>query len=223
MGPLQFDWPWSATDLMKCYKDSGKGDESYPYFLRISELYPQNWGIWHALGVSKFTVLDEPEDAIKYYQKATQKRSNKGWVWSWFDMGLCFVKINKIDEAQNCFKKALENKPDCWEAYNQLARGAISLKRWGEVLDFIQKGLEIKQDEPELWLAAGDFFLGNHHPNSFFAWKAIRMALSLHKNNSSTYLRNLASTRLMHWVKNSIPINIRRLAWWNQKKNQIKF
>lgn len=169
-------WPWSATDLMTCYSSLDRNDEGQDYFQGITGKYPNNWGVWHALGWINFTKRDDPKEAIKNYDMATAKHPNGGWVWSWFDKGLCYRKLSKFEEANRCFQKALEDDSNCWQAYNEMAWSALSHKKWDSVLTVIKDGLQVKPNAGVLWLAAGDYFRDNPKPNLLFAYIAYRHA-----------------------------------------------
>jgi tetratricopeptide (TPR) repeat protein len=185
------DWPWSATDLMRCYSEAGLPAVGYQYFTRVAETNPNNWGIWHALGWVTFTALGKPAEAIGYYRTATEKHTGSGWVWSWYDMGLCYKALDRRADAQVCFLWALHDDARCWAAYNELALGAIALKQWGDVVGHVQNGLTIKRDAPSLWSALGEFYRCNDEPNLFFAWLAYRVGQK-HDPAAAAHVQNLA-------------------------------
>jgi tetratricopeptide (TPR) repeat protein len=177
------NWSWSAIDLKECYVQAGMMQEGYEYFQAISNKYPKNWAIWHALAWFCWKHSANTVDAIKYYKKATETRPHLGWFWSWFEKGLCYIEIREREEAQECFIEALKDNPNGWQAYNQLAWGAFSFNQWEKSWDYIKHGLEINPITVELWLAIGDYFCNSNESNQFFAWLAYKRGNEINPND----------------------------------------
>jgi PAS domain S-box-containing protein len=101
----------------------------------------------------------KPEEAIQYFDKATEIDSGLAYVWN--DRGLCLKELGKFEEAQKSFERALELSPKD-EEY---------LYDYGEVLETI--GI-LRRENKILNSAIHSFSMVTEiSPNNANAWNHI--------------------------------------------------
>ena len=72
-----------------------------------------------------------------------------------FDIGNAFDSLDLSQEALTSYDKAIEIKPDSYEAWNNKGTTLLQLERYEEALTSFDKALEITKDNANVWNSRG--------------------------------------------------------------------
>lgn len=114
---LGYQTPEIYRNLGKLYEDSDKAAEAFRVFQEGREVFPNHEGL-------VFDELDlylehgDPADAIEMLKSALRFDDNNPTIW--YSLGVAYLKTNTVGEAEDAFKKAVELKPDYYDAYYNL-------------------------------------------------------------------------------------------------------
>ena len=140
----------------------------------LKELWQENWAA-----------------ALGYFQKATTK--NPHYADAWFQIGYCYSKLGRYQDAVESFKQAIRTKPDLAEAHYNLGVTYGELGRWQEEIEAYKQAIRIKPDlagaDCNLGVAYGE--LGRYQEEIESYKQAIRIKpdyATAHYNLSGTYL-----------------------------------
>ncbi|CAD7779150.1 MAG: Tetratricopeptide repeat protein [Candidatus Methanoperedenaceae archaeon GB37] len=67
---------------------------------------------------------------------------------AWYNLGVAYNKIDKLNEAIEAYKKAIKIKPDMHEAWCNLGVAYDDLGKFNEAIKAYKKAIEIKPDYP---------------------------------------------------------------------------
>ncbi len=96
----------------------------------LKELWQKNWSA-----------------ALTFFQKAIEKNPQDSNVW--FQVGYCYGKLGRSQDAIESFKRAIRIKPDYAEAHNNLGVVYGELGRWQEAIESCKQAIRIKPDFAE--------------------------------------------------------------------------
>lgn len=114
---LGYRSPEVYRNLGKLYEDTDKPAEAFRVFQEGRAAYPNHEGL-------VFDELDlylehgDPADAIEMLESALRFDADNPTIW--YSLGVALLKTNSVGEAEDAFKKAVELKPDYYEAYYNL-------------------------------------------------------------------------------------------------------
>lgn len=97
------------TEYLIDIRDYKKAEE---YCAKTIELYPNNPSIWALAGFIQELLYCNEEYAQECYKKAIELGDTK----SYYHLGVSFQKINKLDDAEFCYNKAIELYPNDYDA-----------------------------------------------------------------------------------------------------------
>ena len=112
-----------AIELMK----AGRFAEAIPLFRKAMEQDPSHWGYWYMAGQC-YRLLNDLENAVTYLKKAVALKSDEPSVL--LALGIALQLTNRLNEAVDAFRKAIEVDPDYELAYNSLA---LTQKKQGKL------------------------------------------------------------------------------------------
>jgi tetratricopeptide (TPR) repeat protein len=96
----------------------------------LKELWQENWSA-----------------ALTFFQKAIEKNLQDSNAW--FQVGYCYGKLGRSQDAIESFKQAIRIKPDYAEAHNNLGVAYGELGRWQEAIESCKQAIRIKPDFAE--------------------------------------------------------------------------
>jgi len=105
----------------------------------------RNAHAWNNLG-NMLVVLDQPQDAIDAYQRATQYESTL--VEAWYNLGVCYRRVRKIEESVRSFVKAVELQPANGMVYERFGMLLYGLGRFSEAGHVYREWLKVEPDSP---------------------------------------------------------------------------
>jgi len=144
--------------------------------------------------------------AITYYNKSLQQNPNDEYVWHL--TGCAFSELDSLEQAMQCFEKAISLRPDFASA---LSMKASILSMWGrldEALKIYDKSLEIDPDQDYVWNFKG--LIANERKDYEEAIRCFDKALELTPNNSNalfgkkTAYENLIESKKINNSNNQI-------------------
>lgn len=124
------------------FRRDGYLQEALFCYNKAIEYYPGDYYAWYYRG----KVLEEMGDysqAVTSWRVACQIKPDN--YWGWYEWG-CLLqdKLDKLQEAEFCFLKALTAKPDDYWTNYRLARVNISKKKYLVALDYLNKCLRLR-------------------------------------------------------------------------------
>jgi tetratricopeptide (TPR) repeat protein len=131
-----------------------KGDEHYfadrdeeavPYFQKVLEINPDNYEVWHKLGVA-LGNLGRYEEAIDSYDQAIKIKPDYDETWN--NRGVALFNSGRYEEAIASYDRAVKIKPDKHETwYNRgVALGCLDRDKKEAIASF-DRAVEIKPDD----------------------------------------------------------------------------
>jgi len=105
-------------------------------FLQVAEMAPMFAAAFHQLGVC-YQQQDQPEKALEYYRKTIDLDS--GNTDAFYNSGLILFKLGRIDEALDCFEKALALKPDDPAFLEMAGRCYINKADFAKAIEYLEK------------------------------------------------------------------------------------
>lgn len=109
----QPDQPDILIAIANAYNNSGRKDQAAEWYKKIKFEDIQDIDTAYNAGVSFYNSGD-PTEALKYFKKAVD--IDKGFADGYFQLGLCSVATNNVDEALAALTKFLELAPDSPQA-----------------------------------------------------------------------------------------------------------
>ena len=115
------------------------------YYRGLIELWQESWAA-----------------ALTYFQKATTK--NPHYADAWFNVGYCYSKLGRHQDAIEAFKQAIRIKPDYAEAHYNLGVSYGKLGRYQDTIEAYKQAIRIKPDLAEAHCNLGVAYgkLGRH-------------------------------------------------------------
>lgn len=109
------------------------------------------------LGNEKFEHQRYSE-AVIHYDEVTNQKKNKFTVSAWYNKGLAYAKLRKIDEAEKCYDKTLEYNQEHTSALNN--KGIINYKKgnFSEALRCYNKILKVKPNDANTYDNIGNIY-----------------------------------------------------------------
>lgn len=99
-----------------CFKE--QYNEAYSLLKQLEQIQPDDTDVLYAMG-AVMSALDQPRKAIQYFNKAAADGYELGIIYS--NIADEYVKMDRIAEARNYFRKALKIKPDDEHSLYELA------------------------------------------------------------------------------------------------------
>lgn len=169
---LNPEFSWSYNNLGDGLRELQRWNKAASAYQKAIELKPDFALSHHNLG-DILAKKEEWEGAIAAYQKATDLDPN--FVWSYYNLAEIYVKLDQWDEAVEAYRQVLKIKPDLTEVEEKLNRAlhqqvktrletALSyyrkaIKNDPTDVESYQKALEIKPDDPDLYLGLGNAWI----------------------------------------------------------------
>lgn len=116
------------------------------------ERFPSNGFGWMMLGML-FRQDGQTGDALDYTQKAAALSPT--YAAAHYNLGNIFIELERLDEAEACFRRALQLKPDYAEACNNLGYVLKRLHRPEEAEASFKQALQIKPGWAEVYGSLG--------------------------------------------------------------------
>jgi predicted O-linked N-acetylglucosamine transferase (SPINDLY family) len=122
------------------HHQNGRLAEAEALYRKILGAKPNHPDACHLLGLLEHqkgnydAALNLIDNAIRIFSKNPMYHYNRGNV---------FIAQRKLPEAFECYKKAVELKPDYTEAYNNIGSALKDMGRAEEALEYYRKALEI--------------------------------------------------------------------------------
>jgi Flp pilus assembly protein TadD len=95
---------------------------------------------------------------IDLAKELSQEQKNRQEALALFQNGVSLAQENKIDEAVEAFRKAVELKPDLAEAYINLGLLFFRQDKTDEAEKALLKALELKPEDPKIKQALGNIY-----------------------------------------------------------------
>ena len=95
---------------------------------------------------SLYYIKKNYEKAIEGCKKAIEIKPDMHEAW--YNLGVAYNKIDKLNEAIEAYKKAIEIKPDMHEAWCNLGVAYNKQGKLNEAIKAYKKAIEIKPDQP---------------------------------------------------------------------------
>jgi tetratricopeptide (TPR) repeat protein len=108
-------------------------------------------------GVQQLWKVNNFATALVYFQKATAK--NPQHTDAWFQVGRCYLVLDRWQEAIEAFKETIRIKPDCVGAYMNLGIAYFRLGRYEEAIEAYKQAIRIKSDLAWAYSSLGSVYL----------------------------------------------------------------
>jgi len=139
LSPAEIEFQ-SAEQYMK----SESYYDAIDHLRKAVKLDPEYFEAWSRLGKA-LGRIKKFKESIKAYKKASElKPDNNNVIGS---LGNNYLKLGKLDEAENYFKKLTAR--DSLHYYGNIRLGFIAKQRenWDEAIDYFRKALKMKPDD----------------------------------------------------------------------------
>ena len=136
-------------NIGKLCQDMGRLDEAIKTYQKLVKMFPDNQNYWIALAVT-CTDVGRLEDAENYYNQLLA-RSPDGKNYSAFrNLAVVYRANQRLDEAEDAIRKAIEMQPDDVTSYNTLGWILHDANCYAEAEEEFRRGLELKPDDLQL-------------------------------------------------------------------------
>jgi tetratricopeptide (TPR) repeat protein len=113
-------------------------------------------GIQRASGLIHEGNLEEAQGCLKQLDSYEYSPEYRDWFAGvWNALGIAYGKKGEYDRAIEAFRKALELKPDLYEAWNNLGVAYDAKGEYDRAIEAYCKALELKPDLHEAWYNLG--------------------------------------------------------------------
>ncbi|MBO8151527.1 MAG: glycosyltransferase [Candidatus Marinimicrobia bacterium] len=120
--------------LGEIHLEIGQDRESLNYFNKALQLEPGNSQALYGTG-RVFYLRGDLNKSAEFIRRAIDEGLNKPEVYN--DLGIVYSQAGKFFQAEQCFKKAMELKPDFGHAVVNLSSLYINVDRYDEALKLI--------------------------------------------------------------------------------------
>lgn len=130
------------------------------------------------------------EEAIRLYSSALQIREHSTVA---SNMGSCYLELGKIEEALECFKRAVRADASNPNAYNNIAQLCIQTGKFAEAIPYAEEALSINAKMPQALnaMAICHAMLGNEAEYESYFRRAV--ACGSDGKTLRAYIENLKS------------------------------
>jgi len=171
----------SKTTLSELYASLTENTNSAQlfYYKGLKELWQENWSA-----------------ALTYFQKAKEK--NPDYADAWFQVGYCYAKLGRYQDAIESFKQAIRIKTDFAEAHYNLGVAYAKLGRYQDEVEAYKQAIRIKPDYADAHYNLGIAYdsLGRFEDAIEACKQAIRIKPDLAEAH---YMLGIAYGRLGHY------------------------
>jgi len=148
-------------------------DAQLSYRKGLIELWQENWSV-----------------ALTYFQKA--KEVNPQDADAWFQVGYCYGKLGRHQNAVEALKQAIKSKPDLVEAHYNLGFAYDELGRYQDAIESYKQAIRINPDLAKAYCNLGFAYgkLGRYQEEIEACKQAIRIKpddAKAHNNLGKTY------------------------------------
>lgn len=143
------------TAIARLYEQRGNIDLAQEHYRRALDIAPHDPGVMNAYGVF-LCRHGQVASSEQYFLRAASDPNYATSEAAYTNAGICLLKIDRKDEAEKDFRRALQVEPNYAEALWQLARLSFNAGKYLESRAFLQRFMEQnRKPRPEvLWLAA---------------------------------------------------------------------
>ncbi len=121
-------------------------------FNEALKIFPEYADPYTQLGLAHY-YLKNPEQALGYYQKAIELKSNNALAYN--NMGIIYFEQGNLPKAQEVYTKAIEINPRYAGALQNLGSVFAMQKQFGTAIDYFQQALQYDPKNAQL-----HYFLG---------------------------------------------------------------
>jgi tetratricopeptide (TPR) repeat protein len=156
------------------YYQKGRFDYAEKLATSITNEFPNHPFGWKVLG-ALFGQSGRNLEALNAIQRVV-KLSPRDFQ-AFYNLGISFQSVNKLDKALICFDKAIELKPDYVEAYFNKGNTLKDLNKFNEAEICYKKAIKLKSNYPEAHNNLGVMFnkLGKFYEAEISFKKAIEL------------------------------------------------
>ncbi len=125
--------------LYYAYSMMNQSRKGSKYLLRAHKLHPENETVLLSL-VWYYTEINETQTAISYIEQLRQRGKTNPDTYR--NGGLAYERAGQYDNAEQCFKAALELNPNFDEVRDLLADHYLMLEQTPKAIELYQQALE---------------------------------------------------------------------------------
>ena len=120
----------------------GNFERALKYFQEVYKKYPNNEDVLNGMGIvlMKLKKYDESE---KYLRKLNQLYGNETYLTN---LGNLYFRKGYIDRAMKIYEQVLKNKPDFYNALNNLARCHMEKGEYEKAKELLEKAMSIDEN-----------------------------------------------------------------------------
>ncbi|MCD4657935.1 MAG: tetratricopeptide repeat protein [Planctomycetes bacterium] len=137
------------SDYAELLRQENKLEQSEEIFQQGLDLFPENAALANDYA-NLLREMNKNEDSIYYLLIAT--KNDPSLMQAFYNLGLSYQKINKHEQAQDCFEKVVEDNPDDAEAKIRLAESLLHLKNLKRAYLLVSQVIETEPDNAEFLL-----------------------------------------------------------------------
>ncbi|KAJ8297868.1 hypothetical protein KUTeg_024399 [Tegillarca granosa] len=112
-------------------------------YMKIHELLPSSAEVCQKIAGAKVDVDDIPS-AIKFLELAIEKEPY--FVNAYIDLGKLLARKNRLEEAEDNFKKALALNKKLWDVYAGYGDVLLQGEKFQEAIDIYRQGFDLRPD-----------------------------------------------------------------------------
>ena len=154
----RYRWSYSQTPEVTFrkalkYEQMGDGDEAMHWYARMIELWPQEIAPYHRLSIMALERKD-PRQALAWIAKGLA--INEAIPELWNNRALALTDLKEYEEAEKAYRRAIELRPQNWEAYYNFGRMCLLQKNFAEAEPLLRRAVEL---DPQSATAVNNFGL----------------------------------------------------------------
>lgn len=139
-----------------CFKE--RFNEAHTLLKQIERVQPDDTDVLYAMGVV-LSALDQPRKAIQYYTKAAADGYELGIIYG--NIADEYVKMNRLSEARNYYRKALRLKPEDEHSLYELANCYENDGLIDKLVDYYQHFVEEHPYSKVGWFCLAEGYASN--------------------------------------------------------------
>lgn len=162
------DNEWVYYSIGSIYLQLGELKKSEEFLNRSLDIEPNNNIVYHALASLK-VQMEDLESAVKLYKKVLiikppsdyneiYEKWNYKIYTAYFNLGDCYIQMNKLDEAIECFKKGLEYDIRTYLAHFQIATCYEAKEKFNNAIKSYKNSILLNNKFDMAYLRLGNLY-----------------------------------------------------------------
>ncbi len=190
----------SCANLGSICAQKQQWKEAIFFYKKALEINPKLAAVYRNLA-RVYEKIDEPDRATNCWYQAYNLEPQTVKPIDYYNLGNSFLKIGKVTESFNCFRKAIQLKIDFSLAYHQIGLILIKQKKLTEAKQCFQQGIKQNPRDAQSYIYLSELF--SQEKDFQEAINCCIQAIKIEPNNWQGYhnLGNLYLKQEETWTK----------------------